>query len=140
MFVTDASGNITRPIGGSATGTGPGGNTQSNALARATPLSFMLCPSDPYNRIPFSGSGSSLTNQMGDNWARGNYGANASMAYMVNGSRRTSVLAHPDQRRCYGSQRLRCGSTISKTVPATLFFWENFGPASRRSTAAAFGR
>jgi prepilin-type N-terminal cleavage/methylation domain-containing protein/prepilin-type processing-associated H-X9-DG protein len=85
-FVSDASNNITKPIGGSATATGAGGNAQSNAVARATPLSFMLCPSDPYNRIPFSGSGSSTTSQMGENWARGNYGANASMAYMVNGS------------------------------------------------------
>ncbi|HEX3997958.1 MAG TPA: DUF1559 domain-containing protein [Pirellulales bacterium] len=85
-FVSNASGTITQPIGSAATGTGPGGNAQSNAIARATQLSFMLCPSDSYNRTPFSGSGSSLTNKMGENWARGNYGANASMAYMVNGS------------------------------------------------------
>jgi len=84
-FVTDAVGNIVQPIGGTspATGTGPGGNAQSNAVARATVLSFMLCPTDDANnRVPFVGSGSSLTNQMGDNWARGNYAANASMGYM----------------------------------------------------------
>jgi prepilin-type N-terminal cleavage/methylation domain-containing protein/prepilin-type processing-associated H-X9-DG protein len=85
-FVSDASGNISKPIGSSATATGPGGNLQSNAIARATPLSFMLCPSDSYNRVMFSGSGSSLTNQMGENWARGNYGANASSGYMYAGS------------------------------------------------------
>jgi prepilin-type N-terminal cleavage/methylation domain-containing protein/prepilin-type processing-associated H-X9-DG protein len=84
-FVTDSAGNIVKPIGGTspATGTGPGGNAQSNAVARATVLSFMLCPTDDaYNRTPFSGSGSGLTNQMGDNWARGNYAANASLGYM----------------------------------------------------------
>ena len=34
MFVADASGNITQPISGSATGTGPGGNVQNNVLAQ----------------------------------------------------------------------------------------------------------
>jgi hypothetical protein len=42
----------------------------------------MLCPSDSFNLAPFNGSTDSLTNQMGDNWARGNYGANASQGYL----------------------------------------------------------
>jgi prepilin-type N-terminal cleavage/methylation domain-containing protein/prepilin-type processing-associated H-X9-DG protein len=58
----------------------------ANAAARAVQLTMMLCPSDSaYNNKPFNGSASSLTNQMGDNWARGNYGANASMGYMIPG-------------------------------------------------------
>ncbi len=56
----------------------------ANATARATTLSIMLCPSDTYNQKPFMGSASSsLTGQMGDNWARGNYAANASMGYLL---------------------------------------------------------
>ncbi|HEX3999398.1 MAG TPA: DUF1559 domain-containing protein [Pirellulales bacterium] len=86
-FVTDASGNINQPISSSATGTGPGGNAQSNVVARGTSLSFMLCPSDSYNRTPFMGSTSpsGSTNNLGDGWARGNYGANASLGYMGTG-------------------------------------------------------
>ena len=58
----------------------------ANANARGTQLSFMLCPTDDaYNRKAFSGSISTLTNKMGDNWARGNYAANASSGYMVLG-------------------------------------------------------
>ena len=54
----------------------------ANAMARATWISCLLCPSDTYNRTAFNGSGSSMTNQMGDNWARGNYAANASLGCM----------------------------------------------------------
>ena len=87
MFTTDAAGNINQPISSSATGTGPGGNAQSNPIARSTVLPFMLCPSDSYNRRPFMGSSSpsGLTSNLGDNWARGNYGANASLGYMGTG-------------------------------------------------------
>jgi prepilin-type N-terminal cleavage/methylation domain-containing protein/prepilin-type processing-associated H-X9-DG protein len=57
----------------------------ANANARATQLAIMLCPSDTFNQKPFNGSASGKTNQMGDNWARGNYAANASMGYMFGG-------------------------------------------------------
>ncbi len=67
--------DFTHPIGGTST-------NQANMTVRVTQLPFMLCPTDAYNRAPFSGSGSSLTNQMGDNWARGNYGANGGMGFM----------------------------------------------------------
>lgn len=53
-----------------------------NRAPRGTPLSVMLCPTDTYNDRPFNGSESGATNQMGDGWARGNYAANASLAYM----------------------------------------------------------
>ncbi len=54
----------------------------ANATARGTTLAIMLCPTDSYNRKPFMGSADSTTNKLGDNWARGNYAANASLAYM----------------------------------------------------------
>jgi prepilin-type N-terminal cleavage/methylation domain-containing protein/prepilin-type processing-associated H-X9-DG protein len=57
------------------------GNAKNQA-ARATQLSAMLCPSDSFNRKPFTGSGS--TAQLSDNWARGNYAANAALGYMSN--------------------------------------------------------
>ena len=53
-----------------------------NATVRGTNMQLMLCPSDAYNSKPFSGSGSKLTNKMGENWGRGNYGANAALGFM----------------------------------------------------------
>lgn len=58
------------------------GNAKNQA-ARAIQLSAMLCPSDSFNRKPFTGSGS--TAQLSDNWARGNYAANAALGYMSHG-------------------------------------------------------
>jgi prepilin-type N-terminal cleavage/methylation domain-containing protein/prepilin-type processing-associated H-X9-DG protein len=63
--------DLSRPIPDSA-----------NAAARAAPLAVMLCPSDAYNRRPFLGSQSSQTAALGDNWARGNYAANAALGFM----------------------------------------------------------
>jgi prepilin-type N-terminal cleavage/methylation domain-containing protein/prepilin-type processing-associated H-X9-DG protein len=57
----------------------------ANAAARGTQLSIMLCPSDTYNQKPFMGSAGRKTSNMGDNWARGNYAANASLGYMFSG-------------------------------------------------------
>ncbi len=70
--------DLTKPIAGTATYIG-------NMNARKVPLSVMLCPSDPYNAQPFMGSPSSHTNQLGDNWGRGNYAANASGGYQGSG-------------------------------------------------------
>ncbi len=56
----------------------------ANAKGRSIRMTVMLCPSDSYNTQPFNGSASSMTSQMGDNWARGNYAANASLGYMGN--------------------------------------------------------
>jgi prepilin-type N-terminal cleavage/methylation domain-containing protein/prepilin-type processing-associated H-X9-DG protein len=67
--------DFTQPIGGVST-------SQANMAVRATQLSFMQCPSDSYNRVSFNGSGSSLVNQLGDNWARGNYAANGALGFM----------------------------------------------------------
>ncbi len=52
----------------------------SNAQGRGVKLAVMLCPSDSYNRQEFNGSTNSMTNQMGDNWGRGNYAANGGLA------------------------------------------------------------
>jgi prepilin-type N-terminal cleavage/methylation domain-containing protein len=69
-----ASFDLTKSIAGTT--------SPANVQARSVPLSIMLCPSDTYNTVPFSGMGSGLTNNMGDNWARGNYGANGALGFM----------------------------------------------------------
>jgi prepilin-type N-terminal cleavage/methylation domain-containing protein len=53
-----------------------------NAVLRKTPIAPLRCPSDAYNDKPFNGPSSTLTSKMGENWARGNYAANASLGYM----------------------------------------------------------
>ena len=54
----------------------------ANAPARATRLPVMLCPSDAFNGRPFQGSQSAQTTALGDDWARGNYAANAALGEM----------------------------------------------------------
>jgi prepilin-type N-terminal cleavage/methylation domain-containing protein/prepilin-type processing-associated H-X9-DG protein len=49
---------------------------------RATRMPFMICPTDDKNRTPFNASANSSMSSVGENWARGNYGANASLAFM----------------------------------------------------------
>jgi prepilin-type N-terminal cleavage/methylation domain-containing protein/prepilin-type processing-associated H-X9-DG protein len=58
----------------------------ANAVARATPLEIMRCPSDSNNLIPFDPSGNAALKILGSNWARGNYAANASLGYMSIGT------------------------------------------------------
>jgi prepilin-type N-terminal cleavage/methylation domain-containing protein/prepilin-type processing-associated H-X9-DG protein len=53
------------------------GAGNANITARGTAIPVLLCPSDPYNRIPFQG-----TAAIGGNWARSNYAANAGRAYI----------------------------------------------------------
>ncbi len=53
----------------------------ANATARATQLSIMLCPSDSFNQKACDVS----AQNMGGNWARGNYAANASLGYLGGG-------------------------------------------------------
>jgi prepilin-type N-terminal cleavage/methylation domain-containing protein len=50
-----------------------------NAEERAAVLKTVVCPSDSFNSRPFNGSASNKVSQLGDNWARGNYAANASL-------------------------------------------------------------
>ena len=51
-----------------------------NHVPRSTNIATMLCPSDVYNRSSLFRGRSS---QEGRNWARGNYGANAALGFMV---------------------------------------------------------
>ena len=53
----------------------------ANQAPRSTPLAVMLCPTDSFNRQPFMGEQGDDTHGFGDNWARGNYGANASLGF-----------------------------------------------------------
>ncbi len=75
--------DLTQPI----TSNTPNGSapTKNNQTARGTNLAIMLCPSDTYNRTPFNGSASpsGLSSNCGDGWARGDYGANASLGLMT---------------------------------------------------------
>jgi prepilin-type processing-associated H-X9-DG protein len=60
-----------------------GSTSQANASARSVAIPSMLCPSDPYNRKAFMGTTNSTTKPFGDNWARGNYAANAALGFMI---------------------------------------------------------
>jgi len=57
-------------------------NDPANMIPRSTAISGMLCPTDSFNQQSFMGSLSSMTTVLGDNWARGNYAANASLIYL----------------------------------------------------------
>ena len=59
-------------------------NNAANRIPRGTVMSALLCPTDAaYNSVLFNGAGSSEVSFLGDNWARGNYAANASMGKMT---------------------------------------------------------
>ena len=63
------------------------GNTSAaNVAARSVQLSTMLCPSDSHSREAFMGSQNSATSALGDNWARGDYAANACLGQMIYGT------------------------------------------------------
>jgi hypothetical protein len=53
-----------------------------NRIPRGATLVPMLCPSDPYNRQALF-AGRNATE--GDNWARGNYGANGALGFLTVG-------------------------------------------------------
>lgn len=101
------------------TDTVTGGTVQNNRTARGTVLPVMLCPTDSRNRILFNGYGSSNTTSSGDNWARGNYAANASLGEMCDpGGDNTTY--DPGYMRCcaypntygWGTQESVAGKTI----------------------------
>ena len=48
-------------------------NDPANRQPRGASIAVMLCPSDGENKVPYSGAANA---RHGDNWARGNYGAN----------------------------------------------------------------
>ena len=51
----------------------------ANRQPRSTNIGVMLCPTDTYNRVPYDGT----KYGQGPDWARGNYGANASLGFMT---------------------------------------------------------
>ena len=65
-----------------------------NAVARGTQIPTMLCPSDPFNSQPLNGTACPKTEALGDNWARGNYGANGALGMMS--------YAHHKNEACAG--------------------------------------
>jgi prepilin-type processing-associated H-X9-DG protein/prepilin-type N-terminal cleavage/methylation domain-containing protein len=61
---------------------------------RATRLPFMICSTDDKNRTPFNASANVSMKKLGESWTRGNYAANASLAFMQPGS----SVGYPDAR------------------------------------------
>jgi prepilin-type N-terminal cleavage/methylation domain-containing protein len=92
----------------------------ANAAARATVIPTMLCPSDLNNRKPFNGTSGQHTAGMGDNWARGNYGANGALGMMENNSSADSAggAGTPGwlDPRIRGIMGLGCSLTPAKVV------------------------
>ncbi len=81
MPLRQAFGTVTSPYNGFAAIQ----SSTASQTAAGTNLAIMLCPSDTFNRSPFIGSTapSGGTSNFGSfPWARGNYGANGSLAYM----------------------------------------------------------
>jgi prepilin-type N-terminal cleavage/methylation domain-containing protein/prepilin-type processing-associated H-X9-DG protein len=84
-----AFGTVTSPYTGLAKIVG----NSASQTAAGTNLAVMLCPSDTFNRTQFLASTSpgNLASSLGSfPWARGNYGANASMGYMTYSSSASS--------------------------------------------------
>lgn len=76
-----------------------------NRTARGTTLVAMLCPTDPFNRQSLF-AGRNATE--GDNWARGNYGANGALGFLTvtgtnpAGGRNTAFWKNPQTRGVMG--------------------------------------
>jgi prepilin-type N-terminal cleavage/methylation domain-containing protein/prepilin-type processing-associated H-X9-DG protein len=89
-----------------------------NRELRGTEIPTLLCPSDPKNRdSKFAGRNS----REGDNWARGNYGANASLGFM---SRTNREAGGPDTRywldpQTRGVMGLNAALTIGQILDGT---------------------
>jgi type II secretory pathway pseudopilin PulG len=71
--------------------------TNVNRTARGTQIQVLLCPSDENNRIFYVGA---LGSPHGDNWARGNYAANAGGAdiYGILGSKPENHMSGPKSK------------------------------------------
>jgi prepilin-type N-terminal cleavage/methylation domain-containing protein len=94
----------------------------SNRAARGTELAFMKCPTDSSNnRVKYVGETSGSAE--GDNWARGNYGANGGRGYMLTGTRADAIHGFdspgwqsPLYRGVMGSN---CSSPVAKIRDGT---------------------
>jgi len=76
-------------------------NNAVNRDERGVELAVMQCPSDPNTRKKYDGTQGEQTSNHGDNWARGNYGANGSLGF------------HSDSAHCndYSSGGSGCGGS-----------------------------
>jgi prepilin-type N-terminal cleavage/methylation domain-containing protein/prepilin-type processing-associated H-X9-DG protein len=54
-----------------------------NAGPRGINMAMMLCPTDAYNSVQFSGGTTASVSFLGNNWGRGNYAANAALGKMT---------------------------------------------------------
>ncbi|QDT00937.1 DUF1559 domain-containing protein [Adhaeretor mobilis] len=69
----------------------------ANELARSAQIPGLLCPEDTeYNQEPFNGNTAADTNGFGNNWARGNYAANAGLGAMSTNSHGSFSAAGPN--------------------------------------------
>jgi prepilin-type N-terminal cleavage/methylation domain-containing protein/prepilin-type processing-associated H-X9-DG protein len=102
-----------------------------NAAGRNTALTIMLCPSDPFNQVPFAAKGngapselSSMGGTWGDlvkdrPWRRGNYGANGGLGYMAARGGGDSEAGPPTQQAPGWADRFQrgvMGANISVTL------------------------
>ncbi len=88
----------------------------TNAAARSTRLAFMQCPSDGFSAKPFNGSNNANTNRLGNNWARGNYGANASLGKMKAPTDGESGAGESSPQWSDGRRRGVMGANISLNI------------------------
>lgn len=89
-----------------------------NYKARETTLTAMLCPSDSLNSESLFQSRKS---EEGENWARGNYGANAALGFMSRGNR---PAGGPETKYWLGSRTrgvkgLNAGLSIAQITDST---------------------
>jgi prepilin-type N-terminal cleavage/methylation domain-containing protein len=122
-----------------------------NAMARATVVPEFLCPSDAaYNRKPFDGSTGPGTKMMGDNWARGDYAANAGLAFLENtpkdnsaaGGAATSGWLNPQIRGIMGSGCALTTNQITDGLSHTVLLGEiraGLAPCDSRGVWAMSG-
>ena len=102
----------------------------SNRAARGTDLPVMKCPADTEHNVRFASSDSNE----GDNWARGNYAANASLAFngssyvgetSVTGNGTASPCSYSHWHRGVMGSNLSMGiSEISDGTSATILLGE----------------
>jgi len=101
--------DLTRPITDAA-----------NEGPRSTVLAVMRCPSDIYSLEPFNGSGHGDTRHLNDNWARGNYGANAGVGMLSWSAHCGNISGHGCSARPqnWGHRKIRgvMGGNISSTM------------------------
>ena len=107
-----------------------------NWQARGTRLAVMLCPTDSGANVPFNRPNEAAA---GDNWARGNYGANGSIEQLFRRPQRRGVRRLEQQVLSAASwaaiQPSRSGK--SRTAPRIPSFSGSFASESTLLTAEA---